>query len=326
MDLNRRQFVAAGSFALFAATLRAEAKQCPFRLAVIADEISKDFDHACHVAANDFGLSWIEVRDLLGKNITKLDANETAEAKKILAKNNLRVTNVGTPLFKSDFPGAPLSKEGPNKDPNKVPKDLSAQYQLLDEAIAAARNFGTERIRCFDFWRLEDPAPFRKAMDAELDKAATIAGKNGMILVLENEMACNTGSGKEAARTLAAVTNPHLMLNWDPGNSGTFPGDVPYPDDYNGLPKKRIGHMHVKSVSRTPGEKRSFQWEPVGKGLVDWTGQLRAMKQAGYRYGVSLETHWHGGPGTTREEISESSTRVSMQGLKDALKAAGIDC
>lgn len=324
---NRRQFVATGSFALFAATLRAQAKLCPFRLAVIADEISSDFEHACSVASKDFGLSWIEVRDVNGKNITKLDEQETAEAKKILAKYNLKVTDAGTPLFKSDFPGAPLSKDSPNKDAAKIPADLSKQFELLDAAIAAARNFGTDRIRCFDFWRLDDPAPFRKDIYAALDKGATIAGKAGMKLVLENEMACNTGSGKEAAVTLAAVPNPSLMLNWDPGNSGSFAGDVPFPDDYNALPKNRIGHCHVKSVSRNdPGSKKTYQWEPVGKGLIDWTGQLAALKRDGYKYGVSLETHWHSGPGTTQAEIKESSTRISMQGLKDCLKAAGIDC
>lgn len=327
MHLNRRQFVATGSFALFAATLRAEAKNCPFRLAVIADEIGSDFEHSCHIAANDFGLSWIEVRDVNGKNITKLNEQETADAKKILAKYNLKVTDAGTPLFKSNFPGAPLSKDGGTKDPNKIPKDLSDQFELLEAAIAAARNFGTDRIRCFDFWRLEDPAPFRKDMDAALNKAATIAGKQKMILILENEMACNTGSGKEAAATLSRVTNPSLMLNWDPGNSGSFEGDVPYPDDYNALPKKRIGHCHVKSVSRNADNaKHPFQWEPVGKGLVDWVGQLKAFKRDGYRYGVSLETHWHSGPGTTQAEIKESSTRISMAGLKQCLKDAGINC
>jgi len=222
MHLNRRLFVATGSFALFAATLRAQAKDCPFRLAVIADEIGSDFEHSCHIAANDFGLSWIEVRDVNGKNITKLNEQETADAKKILARYNLKVTDAGTPLFKSDFPGAPLSKEGPNKDPNKIPKDLSAQFELLEAAIAAARNFGTDRIRCFDFWRQEDVRPYRKDMDAALVRAATIVGKQKMILILENEMACNTGSGKEAAQTLSRVTNPSLMLNWNPGNSGSF--------------------------------------------------------------------------------------------------------
>jgi len=53
---------------------------------------------------------------------------------------------------------------------------------------------------------------------------------------------------------------------------------------------------------------------------VDWTGQLRAMREDGFRYGLSLETHW-GGAGTP-----EASTRISMNGLKKTLAKAGIAC
>ena len=42
--------------ALPAREIRGASMSCPFRLSVINDEISADFDHACSVAANDFGL------------------------------------------------------------------------------------------------------------------------------------------------------------------------------------------------------------------------------------------------------------------------------
>ncbi len=58
----------------------------------------------------------------------------------------------------------------------------------------------------------------------------------------------------------------------------------------------------------------------VGQGVVDWVGQLKALKRDGYRYAVSLETHWRGA-GTP-----EASTRVSMKGLKEALEKAGTGC
>ena len=58
--------------------VRAFAAACPFRVAVINDEISQDFDHACSVAAHDFGLQWIELRGMWDKNLTNLDANELA--------------------------------------------------------------------------------------------------------------------------------------------------------------------------------------------------------------------------------------------------------
>jgi hypothetical protein len=48
----------------------------PFHLAVINDEISPDFDHACHVVANEFNLQFIELRGLWGKNIINLTNDE----------------------------------------------------------------------------------------------------------------------------------------------------------------------------------------------------------------------------------------------------------
>ena len=107
-------------------------------------------------------------------------------------------------------------------------------------------------------------------------------------------------------------------LNWDPGNAATFPDDTPYPNGYNLLPKERIGHCHSKDVKRLPSGK--YEWAPVGAGVVNWVGQFKALKQDGYHYAVSLETHWRGA------STPEASTRISMKGLKDSLTKAGIDC
>jgi sugar phosphate isomerase/epimerase len=71
-------------------------------------------------------------------------------------------------------------------------------------------------------------------------------------------------------------------------------------------------------VIRKEGGK--WEWAPVGEGVVDWPGQLKALERDGYRYAVSLETHWRGA-GTP-----EASSRISMKGLKDALAKAGTGC
>ncbi len=302
-----------------AAQVKHLAASCPFHLAVINDEISPDLDHAASVAANDFGLQWIEIRSAGGKVVTSMNADELADVKKTLDKYQLKVTDIGSPLFKSDFPGAPMSKDSPNRNhPEKVAANFDDQDALLDRCINAAKALGTDRVRCFNFWRLDDPAPFRQAIQAKLDEAATKCAKQGIVLVLENEMACNTGSGTEALALLNAVPNKNLMLNWDPGNSATFPGDVPFPTDYEKLPKNRIGHVHVKNVRRDPSLKNGWEWQPVDLGVIDWAGQFAALKRDGYSHAVSLETHWHGG-GTP-----EASTRRSMQGLLDCMGKAGL--
>lgn len=300
-----------------AAMLTSVASTCPFRLSVINDEISQDFEHVCSVAANDFGLHWLELRSMWNKNVSDLDANQLAESVRILKKYDLRVTDIASPLYKVDWPGAPR-KQTQERDQFHADSDFAKQDALLDRCIELTHTFSTDRIRCFDFWRLDNPAPYRDAINEKLRHAAEFCAKSNVILILENEMSCNTGTGEEAAALLKAIPNKNFMLNWDPGNAGTFPNEVPFPTAYHLLPKDRIGHCHAKNVKRDAGGK--YEWEPVGTGVVDWVGQLRALRQDGYHYAVSLETHWRGA-GTP-----EASSRVSMADLKKALAQSGAAC
>jgi sugar phosphate isomerase/epimerase len=290
-----------------------ELTKSPFKIAVINDEISQDFGHACEVASQQFGMGWLELRSMWDKNIASLDANEIAEAKRILRKNNLRVTDIASPLFKVDWPNAPKSKFSPKHDQFNANFTYEQQGEVLDRAIALAKEFSTDRIRCFDFWRLDDQGPHRQAINDTLQQAAEKVGKLGLILILENEAACNTATGAEAAKVLSGVPSRSFMLNWDPGNAATL-GEKPYPDGYNLLPKDRIGHCHCKDTVKTTD---GYEWAAMGKGMIDWVGQYRALKRDGYHHVVSLETHWRGA-GT-----AEASTIQSWAGMKSALEQAG---
>ena len=330
MSSSRREFLAglASASALAAMPLAAHAgpSTCPFRLSVINDEISPDFDHACSVAANDFGLQWIELRSMWKKNITDLTDEEVDKSKEILAKYKLRVTDIASPLFKVNWPGAPQSKEGPPRDQFHADADFKHQDEVLNRCIELCKAFQTDRIRCFDFWRIEDQKPYRAAINDKLRAAAKVCAEHSLILLLENEPACNTATGPEAAQLLKEIREPNFMLNWDPGNSATFAGDTPYPDDYKLLPKHRIGHCHFKDTLRPAGAH--WEWAPVGSGIIDWVGQFKAFVRDDYHFAVSLETHWHGGvpePGSGMS-VGEASTRISMKGLKATLAKAGLNC
>jgi len=287
----------------------------PFRVAVITDEISQDFDHACSIAAREFGMQWVEVRVLWNKNLMSLTTAEISEAQRILKQYQLRVTDIASPLFKVDWPGAPPSKYSPRHDPFNADFRFDQQQEVLDKCIEVASAFQTDRVRGFDFWRIEDQASYRRAIDAKLQDAAKHFAKHNLIFLLENEYACNTATGEEAARTLAAVSAPNFMLNWDPGNAAAR-GETPYPNGYHVLPRNRIGHCHCKDIIMKP-DGGGFEWAPVGKGIIDWVSQFQALKQAGYHYGVSLETHWRGA-GTPEE-----SSRQSWAGMKADLQKAG---
>jgi len=287
----------------------------PFRVAVINDEIGQDFGRACEVAAREFGMEWVELRGMWNKNILNLDAKEIAEARRILEKYRLRVTDIASPLFKVDWPGAPKSKFSPQGAQFNADFTYEQQGEVLERSIALAKVFQTDRVRCFDFWRLQDPAPYRAAINAKLLDAANTAGKQGIVLILENEFACNTATGAEAAQVLAAVAPSSFMLNWDPGNAAAR-GETPYPDGYNLLPKSRIGHCHCKDIAKI-ADASEPAWAAMGAGAIDWAGQFAALKRDGYRYAVSLETHWRGAA------TPEESTRQSWAGMKQQLQKAG---
>jgi len=314
--IARREFIAgmAATTAITAASplVTLAESSSPFRVSVINDEISQDFGHVCEVASHEFGMGWIELRGMWKKNIVNLDEKEVAEARSLIEKYQLRVTDIASPLFKTDWPGAPKSKYSEAKNFNAA-FDWKQQDDVLERAIEMAKAFSTDRVRCFDFWRLEDQAPYRAAINDKLREAAEKAAKKNIILVLENEHACNTATGAEAAKVLSAVQSPAFMLNWDPGNA-VLQGEIPFPDGYKLLPKDRIGHCHCKDAVKK-GAK--YDWAPMGGGLIDWAGQFRALKADGYRLAVSLETHWNGGGSP------EESSRKSWAGMKKLLEEAG---
>jgi sugar phosphate isomerase/epimerase len=287
----------------------------PFHFAVINDEIGQDFGHVVEVVSKEFGLEWIELRGMWKKNVMDLDDKELAEAKRLLDAAKLRVTDIASPVFKVDWPGAPRSKFAPKRDTFNADFGFKQQDELLEKSFDLARQFNTDRVRIFDFWRLDDVTPYRKDIDDKLREAADKAAKKNIILIIENEHECNTGTGAEAARTLGAVKSANFMVNWDPANA-TMLGEVPYPDGYSKLPKDRIGHVHCKDSVRSADGK--VVWAAVGRGTIDWLGQFRALKQQGYNHAVSLETHWRGA-GTPEE-----STRQSMAGMKDVMRKAGV--
>jgi sugar phosphate isomerase/epimerase len=316
--LSRRQFIGGtlGTAAALSFPSRAWASASHFKIGVISDEISQDFDHACYVITKEFGLHFVELREMWGKNLQVISDDQIAEARKILAKYSLTVTDISSPLYKVNWPGAPVSQYGTKEDMHGADEvSFKHQDEVLDRSVSLAKQFGTNKVRCFDFWRIDEVKPYRAAINDVLQKAAERSAKQNVMLVLENEFACNTATGREAAATLAGVPSRNLALNWDPGNAvmrGEFDA---YPGGWDALPKDRIHHCHVKNAIKD--ESGKVVWSPVDKGYIDWAAQFKALEGIGYADAVNLETHWKGG-GTP-----EASTRISWDGMKKDLEQAG---
>jgi sugar phosphate isomerase/epimerase len=316
--LSRRQFagLSVASAASSLLPLRAWAAGSKFKVGVISDEVSEDFDHACYVISKQFGLHWVELREIWGKNLQAVSDDEIARAQKILAKYDLQVTDISSPLYKVDWPEAPHSQYGSKEDLHGADETkFNQQQEVLERSISLAKQFKTNKVRCFDFWRIDDVKPYRKAINAKLQEAAEFAAKQDVMLVLENEFECNTATGREAAATLAGVPSRNLALNWDPGNA-VMRGELDaYPGGWDALPKDRIHHCHVKNAVKDATGK--IVWSPVDIGYIDWVAQFKALKRIDYASGVNLETHWKGG-GTP-----EASSVRSWEGMKKDLQQAG---
>ena len=212
-NLSRRQFTtgAAATSAALALPVRAFAAGSNFKIGVISDEISGDFDHACYVIAKEFGLQFVELRELWGKNLQAISDTEIADAQKIIAKYGLQVTDISSPLFKVSWPGAPPTKYGSADDRHgAADATLAKQDDVMDRSISLAKQFKTNKVRCFDFWRLDDVAPYRADINATLQKAAEKCAKQQIQLVLRQVRRRNARAAQRAEAGVDAIDGARL--------------------------------------------------------------------------------------------------------------------
>jgi L-ribulose-5-phosphate 3-epimerase len=276
-----------------------------FHLGIITDEISTDLDEAVNFISS-YKLHWAELREIWGKNLMIAPQDSLERAKKLLAAHNVTVSDIGSPLFKWNIPGVATK-------PNEKRDFALGQYTeddsdaALEKSFQLARFFGTHKVRIFSYWRVADPEKVYPQVRDRLAKAARLAQKNDIILALENEHECNVGTGQELGRILRDVNSPALRGNWDPGNAVML-GETPYPDGYLAV-KGLFPHMHVKDVRKNAATGK-LEWAPVGGGMVDFKGQIAALRKDKYSGTMSLETHYKRPDGNKLE-----STRESLEGL-----------
>jgi sugar phosphate isomerase/epimerase len=218
----------------------------------------------------------------------------------------VKLSVLDTALFKCNLPGVPSAR--------KEDYPYAEQEALLGRALERAHILGSPYLRVFSFWRGEKPSPAAWGQVTErLAKAAARARAAGCVLLLENVNGAHVETGAEAARLLAAVPSPALALAFDPNNA-LCGGEVPFPDGYRRLERKRLLHVHLRDAAFDPQSKKC-QWLPVGKGQVDNLGLLRALKQDGFTGTLTLETHYQ-----RPDKNKALATRESLQGLLPLLE------
>ena len=280
----------------------------PFKLGAISDGFSDDFEQALKIMKG-YNLSWVEIRAIWGKYNTEATPAEIKRVKSLLDRYHFKCSVVDSALYKCALPGTkPVSRED-------NPYPFSEQMDLLKRAAARCHAWGTDKVRGFTFFRVAEPEKIYPRISEELSKASEVARQEGVRLVIENEESCNGATGHETAAILKMTPAPNLGFNWDVGN-GYSHGEVSYPDGWNALDKSRVWHLHLKGMQCGPGKKKCHETFP-DEGVINLTGQLKALKREHYNGTMSLECEFKA-PGMTHQQTTERA----MQGLLRVVKKA----
>jgi sugar phosphate isomerase/epimerase len=260
-----------------------------FPIAAVTDEFSSDFETAA-VAMHEIGMTAAELRVVFGKNILDLSDDELDRIRAIAARYGLEIVSIASPLLKCELPDAPPIDSSIPHDIFGAQHTIADQPRLTERAFTVAKKMGARIIRVFSYWRTVAPDHCFDRVVAALRALADQAAQHQLIIGLENEHACNIGTGAESARLLKALEHPNFKLIWDPANAYVA-GEKAYPDGYRLLPVQRIVHVHAKDCTM---RDRHPVWGPLGEGDINWKGQIHSLREDGYQGYISLETHWKG--------------------------------
>ena len=280
-----------------------------FKIGVICDEISQDFQTVVNVA-KELNLDSIEIRSVWDKPPQELTESDINEMKRILDGTGIHIVGIASPFFKCDIDN---------------PQERGEHLGILKRCIEVAKAFDINLIRTFVFWRTDNVEERWGEIIASYDEPVRLANGEGMILGMENEASTSLSTVKLTERFIREIDSPNIRAIWDPANEAHAEGgEQPYPNAYDRI-KPLMVHAHLKDAGKNPetGELESVE---VGEGVIDWQGQLQAFVDDGYEGHLCLETHWrptlkiddallNRPGGTAFSEAGEEASRICLQNL-----------
>lgn len=256
------------------------------RISLLTDEIARTPAEAI-AFAQQYGIRWVELRAVPGGGGTYayLPEEKLRETARELKDAGLRVSFLNTPMLKFTLPGTESAR--PRKEtPEAREKRLAREALLYDnriddlrKAIRAAHIFDVKLVRVFTFTRVTEPESVMARTAEVLHELSSIAEKEGIQLLVENEASCNVATCAELKRICELVPGKAFGINWDPVNALNSK-EQPFPEGYALLPKKRIHNVQMKARALI-----------IGPDLLDWGAIFTALAKDGYTGKIGLETH-----------------------------------
>jgi sugar phosphate isomerase/epimerase len=124
-----------------------------------------------------------------------------------------------------------------------------------------------------------------------------------------------TGTARECAAVLARVDHPNVRINYDTGNLIFYRGIRPEDD----LPEiaSYVVHVHVKDKASMA--LNTWDFPPIGDGIIDWPAILSALDAVDFSGPASLEVELDGHPDTA--EVVDEALRRSWAFLQGIVTA-----
>lgn len=289
--MNRRSFLAATLGA--AASLPAATRRIyRSHVSAITDEIARSPADAIDFA-HEFGMQCLSLRDIpvpLGAKKNPYYALEPDEMQRVareFKEAGIRISFLDTPFLKFDLPGSEPVRTQP-EDPSARSERLARNKVLFDsrlddlrQGIRASHVFECPLVRIFTFTRVAEPESVFPRIADIIGEMATIADKDGVKLLIENETTQNAGTSVETAKLIKLLPR-NVGINWDSLNALPL-GEKPYPDGYESVQKDRVWNVHVKGKSLLDYPEHQ-----------DWNAILNALERDNFSGNLELETHIFG--------------------------------
>lgn len=239
-----------------------------YHISGFSDEIDSDikvqFEHL-----NKLGIKYFEPRGINGTNISALTLDEAKQLKETMDKYGINASSIGSPIGKIGI-----------KD------EFEPHLEKLAHTIEIAKILGTKYIRVFSFFipKEDDPAIYRDEVMARMKAMTALAGREGVILLHENEKDIYGDIAVRCKDILDTVDSDNLRAVFDPANFVQC-DQVTYPDAYEML-KDHVVYMHIKDALFADSSV-----VPAGHGDGRVRDILQALSDIDYDGFLSLEPH-----------------------------------
>ena len=193
----------------------------------------------------------------------------------------------------------------------QVPLHVEVEIDLaeVDRRFQAARDLGAGIV--FSSARAADGDV--AAAYARLRQVGDVAARHGLVVALETHPNVIT-NGDVARRTMEAVAHPNVRVNYDTANVHYYNRGV---DSVAEL-RKVLPYVAALHLKESKGAYESFDFPPLGQGIVDFPAIFRLLDEAGFQGPTTLEIEFENHPDPEGEFVRTLQASVAY------LKRIGI--